>query len=68
MVYYWFNRQELLQNAKDKYHNGEGKKKYAEYYVKNKDVIKEKSNHQYKNLSQGEKEAKKEYGKNKCKK
>ena len=22
--YYWFNRQELLQKAKDKYHNGGG--------------------------------------------
>ena len=25
MSYYWFNRQELLQKAKDKYHNDGGK-------------------------------------------
>ena len=58
MRYYWFNIQELLQKAKDKYHNG-GKEKAAEYYCKNKDVIKEKSNNKYKNLSEEEKEAKK---------
>ena len=27
MSFYWFNRQELLQKAKDKYHNCGGKKK-----------------------------------------
>ena len=27
MSYYWFKRQELLQKAKDKYHNYGGKKK-----------------------------------------
>ena len=43
MSYYWFNRKELLQKAKDKYNYG-GKKKAAEYYLKNKDVIKEKEN------------------------
>ena len=26
MIYYFFNRQELLQKAKDKYHNCGGKK------------------------------------------
>ena len=40
MSYYWFNRQELLQKAKDKYHDKGGKEKAAEYYMKNKDVIK----------------------------
>ena len=51
MSYYWFNRQELLQKTKDKYHNCGGKGKVAEYYCKNKDVIKEKANDKYKNLS-----------------
>ena len=32
MSYYWFNRQELLQKAKDRYHNCGDKEKAAEYY------------------------------------
>ena len=32
----WFNRQELLKKAKVKYHNGSGKEKDAEYYLKNR--------------------------------
>ena len=60
---YWFNRQELLQKAKEKYDNG-GKEKTAKYYTDNKDVIKEKANDKYKNLSDKEKEAKRQYSKN----
>ena len=37
MSYYQFSRQELLQKAKDWY----CKEKAAEYYLKNKDAIKE---------------------------
>ena len=59
MSYYWFNRQELWQKAKDKYHNGKWKEKVAEYYLANKEVIKEKARNKYKNLSEEEKEAKK---------
>ena len=33
IIYYWSNSQELLQNAKDKYHNCGGKEKAAEYYL-----------------------------------
>ena len=62
MSYYWFNRQELLKKAKEKYDNG-GKEKAAKYYRDNKDVIKEKANKKYKNLAQEEKEAKKQYSK-----
>ena len=40
MSYYWFNRPELLQKAKDKYHNGSDKEKAAKYYIENEDVIK----------------------------
>ena len=47
MSYYWFNRQELLQKAKDKYHNCGRKEKAAECYCKNKDVIKQKANNKY---------------------
>ena len=38
MNYYWFNRQEMLQKAKEKY----SKEKAAEYYKQNKEAIKEK--------------------------
>ena len=36
MNYYWFNRQEILQKAKERY----SKEKAAEYYLQNKEVIK----------------------------
>ena len=36
MNYYWFNRQEILQKAKEKY----SKEKAAEYYAKHKEAIK----------------------------
>ena len=51
MNYYWFNRQEILQKAKEKY----SKEKAAEYYTQNKEAIKEKSRKRYKNLSQEKK-------------
>ena len=56
MSYYWFNRQEILQKAKERY----SKEKAAEYYLKNKEAIKEKSRERYKNLSQEEKDKIKE--------
>ena len=57
MNYYWFNKQEILQKAKEKY----SKEKAAEYYKQNKEAIKEKSRECYKNLSQEEKDKIKEY-------
>ena len=39
MSYYLFNRQEILQKAKERY----SKEKAAEYYLQNKEVIKEKA-------------------------
>ena len=39
MSYYWFNRQELLQKAKDRYHDCGGKEKSAEYYLENRGVL-----------------------------
>ena len=47
MIYYWFNRQEILQKSKERY----SKKEAAEYYPQNKEAIKEKSRECYKNLS-----------------
>ena len=51
MSYYWFNRQKILQKAKERY----SKENAAEYYKQNKEVIKEKSRNSYKNLSEEEK-------------
>ena len=51
MNYYWFNRQEILQKAKEKY----SKKKAAEQYVQNREAIKDRSRKRYKNLSQEKK-------------
>ena len=39
MSYYQFNKKEILQKAKKRY----SKEKAAEYYLQNKEVIKEKS-------------------------
>ena len=47
MNYYWFNSQEILQKAKEKY----SKEQAAEYYEQNKEAIKEQSRERYKNLS-----------------
>ena len=50
MIYYWRNRREILQKAKEKY----SKEEAAEYYKQNKKAIKKKSRERYKNLSQEE--------------
>ena len=55
MSYYWFNREKLLKNAWNKYHNNGGKQKAAEYYKKNADVIKFEARNKYKNMSKTEK-------------
>ena len=57
MSYYWFNRQEILQKAKERY----SKEKAAEYYAQIKKAIKEKPRERYKHLSQEEKDKIKEY-------
>ena len=57
MNYYWFNRQEILQKAKEKY----SKEKAAEYYKQNKEAIKEKVKEHYENLLQERKDKIKEY-------
>ena len=56
MNYYWVNRQEILQKAKEKY----SKEKAAEYYAQNKEPIQEKSRERYKNLWQEKKDKIKE--------
>ena len=56
MSYYQFNRQEILQKAKERY----SKEKTAEYYLQNK-VIKEMSKNWPKNWSNKENDKIKEY-------
>ena len=62
MSYYCFNRQELLQKAKYKYHNCGGKEKAAECYLANKDIIKEKAN------NKEQEETKRKYGRDRYEK
>ena len=59
MNYYWFNRREILQKAKERY----SKEKPTEYFLKNKEAIKEKAKDRYKSLSEEEKNKMKEYQK-----
>ena len=60
MSYYWFNRQELLQKAKEKYKNG-GKEKVAKYYRDNEDITKEKEKNKYRNLLEKQKKERRQY-------
>ena len=60
MNFYWFNRPETLQKAKENY----SKEKAAECYRQNKEAIKEKAKERYKSLSQEGKNKIKEYQKN----
>ena len=64
MSYYQVNKKEILQKTKEKYDNGGGKEKAAEYYESNKDVLREKATNRYRNLSEEEKEVKGQYSKN----
>ena len=57
MSYYQFNRQEILQKAKEKY----SKEKTAEYYLQNKEALKQKARDRYRNLSEEENNKIKEY-------
>ena len=43
MSYYWFSRQELLQKAKNRYHNGSGKKKLLNLISRNREVLGEEA-------------------------
>ena len=52
-----FNSQEILQKTKERYFT----EKTAEYYLQNKELIKEKSKNWYKNLPEKEKGKIKEY-------
>ena len=59
MSYHQFNRQEILQKTKERY----SREKAAEYYLQNKEALKEKARDCYKNLSEEEKNKIKAYQK-----
>ena len=66
MSYCWFNKQELLKKQKKNMmvhmflYNG-SKEKAAKYYRDNEDVLKEKARNKYKNLTEAEKELKRQH-------
>ena len=61
MSYYWFNREKLLKNAWNKYHNKGGKQKAAKYYVANQEVLREDARNKYRNLSEKGKNKRRKY-------
>ena len=61
MTYYWFNKQELLKKAKERYDNNGANEKAAKHYRDNRDVLKEKARNKRKNLTEEEKELKRQY-------
>ena len=63
MSYYKFNKQEILQKGKERY----SKENAVEYYLQNKEALKEKARNCYRNLSEEEKNKIKEYQKIKYK-
>ena len=58
MSYYWFNKQKILKNAWDKYHNKGDKEKAAKYYGTNKEILREDARNKYRNFSKKEKDIK----------
>ena len=60
MSCHFINKQELLQKAEDRYYKGEdnGKDKAAEFYIINKEVLKENAKNKYRNLSEEKKKQK----------
>ena len=59
LCYCWFNREMLLKNAWDKYHNKRRKRKAAKYYDPNQEVLRKDARNKYRNLSEREKNKKK---------
>ena len=55
------------QKLREKYHEEGGKEKARQYYLNNKDVIKEKARTRYQNLSEEQKEPKREYSRRRYK-
>ena len=49
--YYWFNKEKLLKNARDKYHKKGGREKSAKYYAANQEVLKQDARNKCRSLS-----------------
>ena len=49
--YYWFNGDQLLKKAYDKYHNKGGKEKAALCYQKNKEIIKKREKDRHRSMT-----------------
>ena len=54
----------IISKSKSRYQNGGGKEKVAEYYIENKEGLKENAKSKYRNFSEEQKEAKGEQGRN----
>ena len=50
MSYYWFNREKLLKDVWNKYHNKGGKGKAAKYYAANQEGLRENARNKYRSL------------------
>ena len=68
MSYYLFNREELMQKAKVRYHNGGDRERAAEYYEDNKEVLRKNARNKYRSFSEEEKEVKRACGRDSHKK
>ena len=55
------------QKLRKKYYEGGGKEKARQYYLDNRDVIKEKARTRYQNLSEEQKEGNREYSRRRYK-
>ena len=61
MSYYWYNREKILKDAWEKYHNTGGKEKAAKYYAGNKEVLREGARNKYRGLTEKQKDIKRKY-------
>ena len=50
MSYYQKNKDNILKNVYEKYHNGGGKEKAKKYYRENKEEIKQRERERYRKL------------------
>ena len=62
MKCYQLNKDKLSEKAKDRYHHGGGKEKAAEYYLNNREVLKENARTKSRSLPEEEKKVKRTYG------
>ena len=58
----------MSEKSKNRYHNMGGKENAREYYLQNKEIIKEKAKIRYQNLSEEQKELKRQYSRDRYKK